>query len=252
MAGLLALAPSSDRPPAQPPAGAAEGKAKQSANPMAEPLALVARAREAYAKVRDYTCTLVKRERMAGALTPNHVLTLKVRTSPFSVDMVWKEPKELLGQEVCYVAGKNDGNMRVKPPGLLGALGFVSISPDDERAKKTSNHRITDAGIGWLIAQCSQGWEVERKLGKTRVRVGNFQYAKRRCKRVELTHVDRAGGKLRHHRNVIYFDQQTHLPIRVENYDWPGKPGQPAELAEVYSYVNLRLNVSLPESTFER
>jgi hypothetical protein len=239
-------------PPAPARPAAVKDKAVPTTTSLAEPLALVAKAKKAYAKVRDYSCTLVKREKVDGTLTPNHVIALKVRTSPFSVDMSWQEPKALAGQEVCYVTGKNNGEMRVRPAGLLGALGFVSISPDDERAKKTSKHRITEAGIGWVIEQYAKGWEMERKLGKTRVRVSTYQYAKRRCTRVELIHPTRAGGKLLYHRNVVYFDQQTHLPIRVENYDWPAKPGQPDELAEVFSFVNLRLNIDLPDSTFER
>jgi hypothetical protein len=232
------------------PIAVKEGKVKDS-DPLAEPLALAAQARKAYAKVRDYSCTLIKRERMDGTLTANHVIAFKMRTTPFSVSMRWVEPRELAGQEVCYVAGKNNGDMRVKPPGLLGAIGFLSLSPDDEHARKTSKHSITDAGIGWVIERCATGWEVERKLKRTKVSIGTFQYANRRCTRAELIHSDSAGGKLLYQRNVIYFDQQTHLPIRVENYDWPQKPGGPAEVAEVYSYVNLRLNVDLPDEVFE-
>src|SRR5262249_37271693 len=149
-------------------------------NALAEPLALAAKAKAAYAKVTDYSCILVKREKIGDKLTPNHIIHLKVRKAPFSVNMLWKEPKALEGQEVCYIDGKNDGNLRVKPAGILGAIGFVSLEPDDERAKKTSNHPITNAGIGWLIEECGNGWEMERQLKQTKVRVGTYQYAKRR------------------------------------------------------------------------
>ena len=223
-----------------------------SPDPMKEPLALIAKAKAAYAKVRDYSCTLVKRERIDGKLTPNHIIVLKMRTSPFSVSMCWQEPGSMKGQEVCFVAGRNNNEMRVKPAGLLGALGFVSLSPDDERVRETSQHRITDAGVGRLIEQCSEGWPRERTLKVTTVRIGTFQYAKRRCTRVELTHAGNADGKLRNHRNVVYFDQQTHLPIRVENYDWPKTPGQPGELVEMFSYLNLCINVDLPDEAFNR
>jgi hypothetical protein len=255
---LLGMGAGADKPPV-PPALPAEGKPIASkdkpasaADPLAEPLALVEKARAAYAKVNDYSCTLVKREKIRDRLTPNHVIILKVRKAPFSVNMLWKEPKALEGQEVCYIEGKNEGNLRVKPSGLLGAIGFVSLEPDDERAKKTSNHRITNAGIGWLIEECGTGWEVERKLKQTKVRVGTYQYAKRLCTRVELLHPTSAGGKIRHHRNIVYFDQQTHLPIRVENYDWPKTTGDNGELVEVFSYVNLRVNVELANSVFNR
>ena len=82
---------------------------------------LIARAREAYARVKDYSCTMIKRERLEGVLSPNNVITLQVRNEPFSVSMVWQEPKGSEGQEVVYVTGKYDGKMRVKLGGLLGS-----------------------------------------------------------------------------------------------------------------------------------
>jgi hypothetical protein len=221
-------------------------------NPIDEPLRLVARAKAAYAKVADYQCILIKREKIDGTLGPNQVIDLKVRSAPFSVSMKWSEPKANEGQEVCYVRGKNDGKMRVKPAGLLGSIGFVSIDPEDPRTRKTSRHPITRAGIGHVIATAEKGWSEERKWGLTDVKVGTFLYAKRKCTRVEMTHATPAGGKFLNHKNVVYFDQATALPIRVENYDWPAKAGDAPDLAEVFSYVNLRLNVSLPDSTFDR
>src|SRR5205085_11835698 len=113
-------------------------------------------------------------------------------------------------------------------------------------------HKVTDAGIGNLIERCARGWAVERKWKQTQVRIGTFTFVKRKCTRVELTHPTRAGGKFKHHRNVVYFDQQTGLPIRIENYDWPANPGERPPLAEVFSYVNLRLNAKLPDDVFER
>ncbi len=93
---------------------------------------------------------------------------------------------------------------------------------------------------------------MERKIDQTRARVGTYDYAKRRCTRVEMIHDNNADGKFKHYRNVVYFDQKTNLPIRVENYDWPRTPGDPGELIEIFSYVNMRLNVDLADSVFNR
>jgi hypothetical protein len=245
LASWLAGAASAQAPKQAP----AKGKP---ADPMKEPLRLIARARAAHAKLTDYSCTLIKRERLEGELTPNHVITLKVRKEPLSVSMVWQEPKDSEGQEVVYVAGKYDGKMRVKMGGFLGSIGFVSVPIDDPRTLKVSRHKVTDAGMGPLIERFARGWEIERQIKQTQVRIGTFTYAKRKCTRVELTHRSRAGGKLKHFRNVVYFDQETGLPIRVENYDWPDKEGEKPALGEVYSYVNLRLNPGLPADVFDR
>jgi hypothetical protein len=232
--------------------GVVPAQAPKKADPFEEPLKLIAGARAAYAKIKDYSCTLIKRERIDGVLSPNHVVTLRVRKEPFSVSMLWQEPKDSEGQEVVYVAGKYDGKMRVKASGLLGALGFLTLATDDPRTRKESKHKVSEAGIGNLLEQFGKGWEAEQKWKQTQVRIGTFTFAKRKCTRVELTHPSPANGRFKHHRNVVYFDQQTSLPIRVENYNWPDKPGDRPSLAEVFSYVNLHLNPNLPDSVFER
>jgi hypothetical protein len=220
-------------------------------DPLKKPLALVARAQAAYAKVEDYSCTMIKRETVAGTLLPEESITLRVRTSPFSVDMRWRKPDDLAGQEVIYVTGENRGMMRVKAAGWRGLIGFVSLRTDDRRAKATSNHLITEAGIGNLIEELATGWKQERKLGKTQVRISTTRFANRRCTRVELTHPTSAGGMLKYYRNVVHFDQDTNLPIGVANYDWPERAGKEAPLVESFRYEGLRLNVGLPGSVFE-
>src|SRR5262249_11910512 len=73
------VAPSAPRPmnPATP--------GTTSTSPMDEPLDLIHKAQEAYRGVHDYTCLLIKRERINGVLPPDNVMEMKVRTQPFSV-----------------------------------------------------------------------------------------------------------------------------------------------------------------------
>jgi hypothetical protein len=217
---------------------------------MDEPLRLLATARQNFATVRDYSCTMIKREHLSGQMSPDNVIAMKVRKEPFSVYLRWVEPKAMVGQEVCYVAGKNDGKMRVKSPGLLGAVGFVSLDTNDERARKSSRHSITEAGIGNLLDRYQVGWDAERKLNLTQVRVGEYEYNKRRCSRVETVLRANPEGKFPYQRTVVYFDKESNLPIRVECYDWPRRAGEAGEQVEVYNYVNLKLNVGLSDDVF--
>ena len=217
---------------------------------MDEPLRLITEAKSACEKVADYTCTLVKKERINGELTPENVAAMGVRNEPFSVDLCWLQPKAVAGQEACYVAGKNDGKMRVRSAGLLGVVGFVSMDPADPRCQKTSRHPITEAGIGNLIQRVLGRWEVERKLNITRVRIGEYEYNKRRCVRVETIHPTNPDNQFLCYRTVVYFDKENHLPIRIEGYDWPHGDDDPGALVESVSYANLRLNVGLADETF--
>jgi hypothetical protein len=237
-------------PPMQPtetgaPAAAVVGS-------MDEALRLIGEARQAYRGVRDYTCRMIKRERVNGRLQPENVILLAVRTDPFSVDMRWQLPQALAGQEACYVAGRYDGKMRARAKGLLGAVGFLTLDVNDPKARANSRHPITDAGIGHLIDEFAVGWEQEQRWGQTTV-LGPKEYVfdGRHCLRVEMTHPPGApAGRYQHYRDVVYFDKQTHLPVRMEAYDWPRRPGDTGDLLEMYSYAGLRPNVGLGDEIF--
>jgi Protein of unknown function (DUF1571) len=237
-------------PPAAPQPMGHAAPAEAAASPMDEPLRLLLEARQAHQSVRDYTCLLVKRERVNGVLTPENVMEMKVRTQPFSVYFRWLQPRSEAGQEVCYVAGLNDGKMRVRPRGVLGAVGFVSLDPNDPRARQTSRRSITEAGIGGMIERFAKGWETERRLNQTQARIADYEYNRRRCTRVETIHPTNPDGQFLYYRTVMYFDKEYHLPIRLECYDWPRHQGDPGEVVEIYSFANLRINVGLSDDVF--
>jgi hypothetical protein len=217
--------------------------------PLDEPLRLLARARQAYQGVRDYSCLFVKRERLGDKLGTDQVMSMKVREGPFSVHLKWQEPRNLVGQEVCYVVGKHDGKMRGKPAGPLGAMGFHTLDPDDARARAASRHSITEAGMGNLVYRFIKEWEDQRHLPGTEVRLADYVYNNCHCTRVEVTQPEKKPPFMAY-RTVMYFDKQSHLPIRLEVYDWPQEPNGEPEILEIYSYVNLVLNPGLDDKAF--
>lgn len=236
--------PPNARPSAPPPGAPA------AAGSMDAAVRLIDDAARTFQNVRDYTCVMIKREQVQGRLQPENVIAMRVRNQPFSVYLRWLGPKTSVGQEVCYVAGRNNGQMRVHSPGVLGAVGFVSIDPRDPRAMRESRHPITEAGVGNLIERLRQGWYAERQVNMTQVQIAEYEFNKRRCTRVELSHPTRVQG-FYSYRTVTYFDNETHLPVRFEAYDWPVNGGTPGgELQEVYSYVDFRFNVGLGEESF--
>jgi hypothetical protein len=234
--------------PYVPPAG---GQAAQGApSPIDEPLRLVAAAAQSYQQVRDYTCTLIKQERIKGVLLPENVMLMKFRQQPFSVYMRWSAPQQFVGQEVCYVHGKNKNMMRVRSTGILKTFGFVSISPQDPRALEHSKHTITEAGLGNLIGQMQQEWTRVRQRAKIQVRLAEYQYDRKPCTRAEIIYQERQAQDYCY-RAVVYFDKQNHLPVRMECYDWPRAGGPPdGDLLESFSYANLQLNVGLNDAHF--
>jgi hypothetical protein len=259
----VVLAPSNSEAAAQaPPAPTAPAArttvpppaatAAPAAHPLDEPLRLLAKAKQAMATVQDYSCTLIKQERIGDVMTPVSVATMMVRHEPFSVYLKFHQPKSSMGQEACYVAGKNGGKMRAKSHGILGAVGFVSVEPTDPRAMKMSNHPITEAGMVNMIKRFEKRWTGERAFNRADVKIGEYEYSKRRCTRVETAYTENVPGAP-YYRSVVYFDKENHAPIRVELYDWPRAGGQQGgELMAMYSYVNLKLNAGLPDSVFNK
>ena len=232
---------------------AQQGPPPRTPSPMDEPLRLLTEARKSFESVRDYSCLLVKRERVDDQVGPDNVIQMKVRKEPFSIALNWVGPKNMVGQEAYYVAGQNDNKLRVKGAGGLGLFGYVTIDPNDKRVRSASKHSITEAGIGNMLARFEKGWENERKLGLTRVTIAEYEYNKRRCWRVETIHPPNSQDKFLHYRSVLYFDKEHKLPIRLECYDWPTDPGDTKGLlAEIVSFAHLKLNVGLTDEHFAR
>jgi hypothetical protein len=234
-------------------AHAARGQALP-AGPPAEldnAIALLTEARVCFQNVRDYECRLVKRERVGGALLPESVMTMKVRSKPFSVYLRCDSPEADKGMEVCYVDGRNAGMMRVHPPHALGVLGFWSVAPRDPRAFEKNRHCITEAGLGHLLESTARYWDMERRLGKTAVRMTDDTLDGRACTRIETIHPDRTAGSFYGYRCVLWLDKTTRLPAGAETYDWPRRGGcEGGDLLERYRYLDLRCNVGLDDSAF--
>ena len=241
-------APAGQAPAAQAPAA---GAAKVA--PLDQAIAWMQEAKRNYGAVKDYTCTMISRENIKGKLKEESVVQMKFRVQPFSVYMRWIAPSESRGQEVAFVAGRNNNMMRVHSKGLLkGAIGFVSIDPADPRVMEHSRHTIHEAGMGRLIDATLAYWENDKKIGRTETRIAEYDYDNRRCVRIENIRPERR-PEYYAHRSVLYLDKASKLPIRNENYSWPQAGGAATgELMEVYSYIDLRFNVGLTDRDFNK
>ena len=250
--GVLSLSVLLQPAGGQNPAPAPKADATAAQNPLDQPIAWLNEAKRNYTAVRDYACTMVSRETVRGVMQEENVILFKARTQPFSVHMKWLAPRKSQNQEVCFVLGRNGNKMRVKGHGISKIAGFVSIDPTDPRVTEHSRHNIYEAGIGNLIESMLQHWELERKVGKTQVKVAEYNYNNRACLRVETTRTERR-PEFYCYRSVLYLDKDSKLPVRSENYDWPRQGGSPdGDLLEMFSYVDLRFNVGLSDADFNK
>ncbi len=87
--------------------------------------------------VRDYQCTLIKRERIDGQLQSQRMIEMRVREGsprlasagqPFSVFLDFLAPGDVMGRRILYREGKDDNKMLVRKGGRR--LEFVVLRLD--------------------------------------------------------------------------------------------------------------------------
>ena len=217
--------------------------------------------------VKDYSATLVKRERVDGNLLNHEYIFTKIRqeqrnqagevTVPFSVYMNFLAPDDVKGRECIYVAGANDGNLVAHEggTGLLAAIKSsvtVTIDPESELAMKGNKYPITDVGMENLLKKLLVVAKEDMKHDE--IKVDTFKGTKingRVCTCVQSVHpVERDHFKF--HIARIYIDDELQLPIRYESYGWPAREGDKPPLLEEYTYLNLKLNNGYGDRDFDK
>lgn len=224
-----------------------------------------ARAEREYlqAAVRDFTCRLVKRERVDGELQNYHYIDVQARQEPgddktevaLSVYLDFLSPESVAGRKVLYVDGQNDGKMLVRKGGRRLSYVVVKIDPNGASARRESRVPVTcfafcelvDAMIGLLEEQI----EADPTGDNTQVQlIKTAKIDGRPCSVIRVVH-PRRQPELHFHRADVFIDSQLHAPVRVEAYDWPEEPGESPLLMAEYTYTDLKLNVNLSDSTFD-
>ena len=219
----------------------------------------------AAAGVRDYRCTLIKRERVGGRLQEYRAMDLTIRNPrvsdagaevPFGVYLKFTYPAGTKGREALYVAGKNHGNL-LATKGGNGLLRDVtrSLSPESPQLKEGTNYPVTEIGIlnlfERLIEDGIQHVTIDSRRECQVIRSDDGKINNRPCHVIQVTFPRHREG-IRFHRAQIFFDPALGVPVRYAAYSWPPSPGAPAPLLEEFTYVNVKLNVGLTDRDFDR
>ena len=233
--------------------------AKRAPHPLDEALEIArASLKHIDSSVKDYTCTLVKRERINGKLLQHEFMACKIRQerpdgTPFSVYMKFSKPSSMKGREVIYVKGQNSGNLIVHEGGFKSRfLPTVTLKPTSALAMRNQRYPITEIGLRTLTERLIEKGERDRELGMCKVRIlRGAKVGKRSCTCVEVRHDDRR-PEFDFHVARVFVDSELNIPIRYEAYEWPPRSGGKMQLIEEYTYVDVKLNVGLKDSDFDR
>lgn len=215
--------------------------------------------------VSDFTCRLVKRERIGGFLQEYHYIDLEVReeivaggriAQPQSIYLHFLGPKTVVGRRVIFVEGQNEGKMLVRNGGRRFDYVIARIDPNGPNAREETLVPITDIGFTRMLGKMIDVLERHQKADptgqntKTR-RINGAKINNRSCTLIRVTHPKKMDG-LEFHVANVYVDDQLHVPVRVDYSDWQQFAGGPVPLIAEYTYTDLKLNVKLPNSAFNR
>lgn len=218
---------------------------------MEKPLQCILDAVKSFENVKDYKANFIKLERIKDKIQPEATILMEVVSNPFSLHMKYLEPRGSKGQEAIYISGKDPNKMRAKGAGFLGAIGFLTLDINDPKVCSNNRHNITDAGLEVLIKKLEHGWVEEARRKATEVIVTDVVCYDRLCTRIELTHPTNPDGHFLFYKNIVFFDKENKLPIKIEGYSWPLN-GESAPLEESYGYKDLQLNVGLDLAIFQK
>jgi hypothetical protein len=244
---------------AQPPKSAPNQGVKQVAGTtvvVAEPAkptdlgTMLAEARGAHSKLRDYTGTFTRQERIRGTLGAEQVGEMKARISPAGMYVRFARPEGIAGMEVAYT-GRKPGKVQYRPAGIAGRKGFQKLELDDAKFLADNRHPVTEWGIGPIIDTVSTAVAREKTLNNpVEVYTGDYQFANRNVIKYEILsrrpHAFRYAAKM-----VLFIDTETRLPVRFEAYDEPKSGATTGELLEAYSFTDLKFNNGLGENSFD-
>lgn len=218
-------------------------------HPLVPALRVAYASRRVMNKVQDYTGLFVKREVVNGKIV-THRIELKVREEPFSVYGKFQDP--YAGRQILYVQGANDNKLLVRETGLKRIAGTVPIDPQSDLAMAENRYPITQLGLTKLLDTIIAQWELEGKYGEINVEwYPDAKLGTHPCPVIQTSHPYRR-RQFKFHKTLLYLDGTTLLPVRVEQYDWPQQPNQPAPQMELYMYSDIRTNVGLKPIDFDQ
>jgi hypothetical protein len=220
------------------------------AHPLVPALETARASREAIRKIPGYTCTFIKQEQLRKGPPLRQVMILKFRREPFSVYLKYIDPHP--GREVIFVDGRNKGKLQVHElSGLASMVGTISLAPTSNEAMKENRYPVTMIGMEKVLDTAISDWELGVKHPDVKVdkypqaKVGNFE-----CTMFEVVYPQQHDS-FKFHKARVYFDKKTQLPVHIEQYGFPGKPGEEAPLLEDYTYADLKIDAPISDSDFD-
>jgi hypothetical protein len=210
--------------------------------------------------VHDYTCMLVKRERVEGRVGPYQFLLAKIRHEqkngdqvvvPFSVFLRFLKPERMEGREVIFVQNGDQGDLIARRGGRRSPNVTVQLAPDSPMAMDGNRYPISEIGFQNLTRRVIEVLEQERQYNDGIIEIfPNATVDDRKCTHFRLTH-HQPRPDLTYHMAEMSVDDELAIPVYFRSFDFPVNEGEKPRLLEEYSYRQVKMNVGLTETDFD-
>jgi hypothetical protein len=184
--------------------------------------------------VPDYTAVFHKQERVADVLCEPDTIDLKLRHSPFSVAMSWREN----GRVVIYCDGFNENRITVRLGGWKRRLGWFHLDPHSTLAMQEARYPVTDVGLLRLTDQLLERFQpyLDRTDGVQCEWLADQFIGGRLCRVFEAEYASSAVNP-DYRKSILWLDREWSVPLDLHDVDFTveGLTTPPPEVAAAKS-----------------
>lgn len=196
--------------------------------------------------ISDYTCTLIKQERINGRVGQEQHIDVKFLQEPFSVAMLWTQNAPI-SDRLLYVEGENVENgvsmMLLKPKGLLSWVGTVKRDPEGEEVMSNTLRPVTLFGFRRGLVSLVEVYELAQSRDELETEYMGLREVNGRqtlMLRRTLPPRDDYPAEV----TDVYIDAELLVPVCIEAADWGD------QFESRYIYTDIRTNVGLTPADF--
>jgi len=193
-------------------------------------------------RVRDYSGTFYKQERINGKLKKTEQISIMFREKPFSIFMHWQKNAARI-DKMLYVEGQNDNKMVVHPTGFFSWFKSVKKDPTGKDAKKASLRSCDKFGFHRSMDSLLDIYKTANNKGDLKFKyLGRTKIDNRPCIAIERILPKNKGYP--NARMVIEIDLEYLLPVSIASYNWDN------QLLAKYIFHNLKFNNGFTNAKF--
>jgi hypothetical protein len=191
---------------------------------------LLAMSQRVVGNANSYRYRMVKQERVGGVLLPEQTIDVFVRERPFAVRLHYVNGPAA-GRKVLFNPAIRPSEFRVREGGLLSVIGAIWLDIDSAMAKADSNHDVTEAGLGSLLARLVRDFARAKSVGGFRLMAETWSAEGHPCSDYRSPPAQPAFDYVR---TRVCTDLASGIPTRVEGY------GHNDEVLEKWHFSDFR------------